>query len=224
MRSRDGNREGERHRPGTRRRPSHSTVAAYLALFLALGGGSFAVAALSSGDKQVVKKIAKKEANKRITQRAPGLSVNNADKLDGVDSTGFVRGRKLDLNLNRGDPVTEIATVGPYEISGECTDNGTATILIIYATGPAGNAQTIYDRVRNDTTDLGSRSRADLLTAAVATQVFNDITQAGQGYTRFRGTTVLRSSTGVIVQVDFSALAWDSAAVCHVWGTATMAR
>jgi hypothetical protein len=90
-------------------------------------------------------------------------------------------------------------------------------------TGPAGNAETIYDQVRNDTTDLGSRTRADLLTADVATQVFNDTTPAGQGYTRFRGTTVLRSSAGVIVQVNFSALAWDSAAVCQVWGTATTA-
>ena len=49
------------------KRPSHSTVAAYLALFIALGGGSFAVAALNKKDKKTVKNI----ANTEITKRAP---------------------------------------------------------------------------------------------------------------------------------------------------------
>jgi hypothetical protein len=144
----------------------------------------------------------------------------NADRLDGFDATGFIRGRKLDLNLNLGDPETKIATVGPYEISGECFDAG-GTFLYIYAKGPAGLAETIYSQVRNDTTDGGNESQADTLFANATASVFSDGTLAGQGYTRFGGTLVLRSSSGAVVQVDFSALASDAATACHFWGTAT---
>lgn len=56
----------------------HTTAVAYLALFVALGGGSYALAALSAPEKRVVIKIARKQANKRITARAAGLSVKHA--------------------------------------------------------------------------------------------------------------------------------------------------
>src|SRR5687768_6287655 len=96
-----------------RARATYANVTASLALFVALGGGSFAVA-LSGSEKKVVKKIAKKQSDKRITARAPELSVAHADSadaatsansatnaghantagtadlLDGVDSTGFI--------------------------------------------------------------------------------------------------------------------------------------
>jgi hypothetical protein len=57
---------------GIRARATYANVTATLALFVALGGGSFAVAALSGSEKKVVKKIAQKQADKRITARAPG--------------------------------------------------------------------------------------------------------------------------------------------------------
>ena len=62
-----------------RARATYANVTATLALFVALGGGSFAVAALSGQEKKVVKKIAKNQAGKRITARAPDLSVKHAD-------------------------------------------------------------------------------------------------------------------------------------------------
>jgi hypothetical protein len=67
-------------RPSSKIRPhaTYANVTATLALFVALGGGSFAVATLSGSEKTVVKKIAKKQADKRITARAPGLSVARA--------------------------------------------------------------------------------------------------------------------------------------------------
>jgi hypothetical protein len=55
-------------------RLTYANVIATLALFLALGGGSFAFAALSNQDKRVVKRI----ANEQITARAPTLSVKSA--------------------------------------------------------------------------------------------------------------------------------------------------
>jgi hypothetical protein len=61
-----------------RARATYANVTATLALFIALGGTSFAVTKLSGSEKTVVKKIAKKQANKRITARAPKLSVASA--------------------------------------------------------------------------------------------------------------------------------------------------
>ena len=61
-----------------RARATYANVTATLALFVALGGTSFAVTKLSGSEKTVVKKIAKKQANKRITARAPKLSVASA--------------------------------------------------------------------------------------------------------------------------------------------------
>jgi hypothetical protein len=147
--------------------------------------------------------------------------VPNADKLDGLNSTRFIRGRTLDANLAQGSGIKQIASVGPYQISGECVDVSGSTVLNIYAKGPAGLTETIYTIVRNDTPGGGNHSRADTLSANANTLVFSDGTVTGQGYSRFGGTTVLRSSSGAIVQVDFSALAWADAAACHVWGTAT---
>jgi hypothetical protein len=66
----------------TRRRPNHATVVAYLALFAALGGGSFAVASLSGKEKKVVKKIAAKQ----VERLSAGLSVNHADSADTATS------------------------------------------------------------------------------------------------------------------------------------------
>src|SRR6478752_1832901 len=61
-----------------------SNLIAYVALFLALSGGSFAVAALNRHDKRVIKKI----VNKQITRRAPGLSVNHANSANEATHAG----------------------------------------------------------------------------------------------------------------------------------------
>jgi hypothetical protein len=72
-----------------RARLSYANVTATLALIVALGGGSFAVAALSGREKTVVKKIARKQANKRITKRGPGLSVKHAGSAGSANTAGF---------------------------------------------------------------------------------------------------------------------------------------
>jgi hypothetical protein len=61
-----------------------SNLIAYFALFLALSGGSFAVAALNGHDKRVIKKI----VNKQITRRAPGLSVSHANTANEATHAG----------------------------------------------------------------------------------------------------------------------------------------
>jgi hypothetical protein len=84
-----------------RARATYANVTATLALFVALGGGSFAVAALSGSEKKVVKKIAKKQANKRITARAPGLTVEHAGSADVATPVGVATG---DLTGTYPDP------------------------------------------------------------------------------------------------------------------------
>jgi hypothetical protein len=62
-----------------RRLPSPALVISAIALVLAVGGGSFALALT---DNQKDKRIAKKVSNKQITKRAPGLSVKHAKTAD----------------------------------------------------------------------------------------------------------------------------------------------
>jgi hypothetical protein len=63
------------------RRISPAMIIAVVALSLAVAGTGVAatVSALTGGEKRTVKKIAKKQANKRITARAGSLSVNTAN-------------------------------------------------------------------------------------------------------------------------------------------------
>jgi hypothetical protein len=77
-------------------RPSAAWIVAAAALVLALASTAIAADPVAKLTKAKVRNI----ANKEIDRRAPGLSVdsasiaafaNDADTLDGVDSTGFVR-------------------------------------------------------------------------------------------------------------------------------------
>jgi hypothetical protein len=70
-----------------RRLPSPALVIASIALILAVGGGSFALAIT---DKKSDKKIAKKVANKQIKRKAPSLSVNHANTADNASQLGGV--------------------------------------------------------------------------------------------------------------------------------------
>ncbi len=85
-----------------RARATYANVTATLALFIALGGGSFAVA-LSGSEKKVVKEIAKKEANKRITTRAPNLSVKRAGSADTATDAGHASSADSAVNANHAN-------------------------------------------------------------------------------------------------------------------------
>ena len=68
-----------------RRLPSPALVIASIALILAVGGGSFALAIT---DKKSDKRIAKRVSNRQITRRAPHLSVNHANSADNATQLG----------------------------------------------------------------------------------------------------------------------------------------
>ena len=69
------------------RRPSPALVIASVALFLAVGGGAFAIA---SSDNARDRKIAKAVANKQIRKKAPNLSVKHAGTADLATSASTV--------------------------------------------------------------------------------------------------------------------------------------
>ncbi len=165
-----------------RRRPSHATVVAYLALFAALSGGSFALAALSAHDKKVVKRI----ANGQISKRAPKLSVKhakradsatnashatnadsattannaahamNADQLGGVPPSAFVSGqgtlRSNRLLLGPSSPATEFLELGFGHIAGVC-DAGVSGKIRFVADLPVDNL-IVWTTNSGGTTDI----------------------------------------------------------------------
>lgn len=82
-------------------RPSPAMVVAIAALVAALTGSAVAgVVTTVSLDRQEKKQV-KRIANKRITKRAPGLSVANARMLAGLGSEQFLRSSRI----KRGGPI-----------------------------------------------------------------------------------------------------------------------
>jgi hypothetical protein len=79
------------------RRPSPAMIVAVAALIAAVAGTAIATplavkSVLSKPEKKQIKRISSNQANRAISNRAPGLSVANAANaalLDGVDSSGF---------------------------------------------------------------------------------------------------------------------------------------
>jgi hypothetical protein len=204
---------------------TYANVMATLAVFLVLGGGS---AVALSGQNTVQSddigpgaqvKAADVAANAVSGGKVADNSLTGAD-VNETTLNGVIRGRTLDLNMDIDDPVTPIATVGPYLISGECFLTSAGSQMRIDAKGPAGLAEAELSVVDNDTTDKGNISQSATLPANVNTRVVAIYAHSAT-FTRGGGTMVLRTNSGKIVQVDFSAVVDTNADACHVWGTAT---
>lgn len=87
-------------------RPAPAILAAVSVVAVALVGTAIAgpSAAISVLTGSQVKKTAKKQANKQITKRAPGLSVANANALEGKPASAFAG--------STSEPYREIGTPG----------------------------------------------------------------------------------------------------------------
>ena len=123
-----------------------SNVIAYVALFLALSGGSFAVAALNRHDKRVIKKI----VNKQITRRAHGLSVhqantaNEATHAGSADAVGGVSIEPVRIAVPDGEATQEVVSVNGTLIRLDgCGGGSVSLVLQRPAQGPPMSAEWI---------------------------------------------------------------------------------
>jgi hypothetical protein len=117
-----------------KRLPSPALVISVIALILAVGGGTFAIAALSQHDKKVVKKIAKKVANKQISTKAPSLSVNHANTADSATSAANATGLAGPLASGR-TLIGYVNTTGHTD-PGQITNEASISFPIPLATAP----------------------------------------------------------------------------------------
>ncbi len=208
---------------------TYANVISTVCLFLLLGGGT--AVALNGANT-----VQSDDLGPGAQVKAPDVAANAVNGANIVNNSvtggdvnestlsGLVRGRMLDFNLaatGPGAPHKPIATVGPYKLSGECFTIVGDLVLNVYAKGPAGYAETEFSYVRNDTTDMGDHSQSSVPSANVETRVLQVDINPGN-FSRAGGTLLLRSNTGRMVQVLFSAVLDNKGGnACHVWGTAT---
>ena len=115
-------------------RPSPALVVATAALCLALVGTAIAGPggvqdALTKAKltKSKVKKISKKQANKQITKREPGLSVASAVTATSAESFGGMTATRIDpFTLTNGGS-RELGTFGPFTLTATCAINDANT-------------------------------------------------------------------------------------------------
>jgi hypothetical protein len=112
-----------------RRLPSPALVIAAIALALSIGGGTFAIAALSHHDKKIVKKISKKVANKQIKKKAPTLSVKHATSTS--NATGLAG------PLASGQTLIGYVNTTGHTDPGQITNEASISFPIPLAAAPA---------------------------------------------------------------------------------------
>jgi hypothetical protein len=150
------------------RRPSHATVVAYIALFLALGGVGYAALKLpanSVGTKQIKDKavtLAKISHSARTALQgaagAPCLPANPACRgPQGTPGPGAI---SIHVDTTHPFADTALASVGPWTIHAACTDNGTTTEMQVRAEGPVDSVAdglAITGTAPYDFSDTGSK-------------------------------------------------------------------
>ena len=122
-----------------RRRPSPSMIVAGAALVVALAGTAIAgplatKSVLVKAEKKQVKKISKNQANLQIDQRAPGLSVANANTVGGLKasdlktSSAFNQNTTFDSSLGASLVTVASATIATQS-SGRILATGSASLF-----------------------------------------------------------------------------------------------
>ena len=149
-------------------RPSHSTIVAYVALIAALGGGAYAAVKVNSADiqnKTIKGKDVKPDAlgGKQISE-AKLARVPDADALDGLDSTAFLRSADSAsflgtsaIRSGRGDegavPAQTILDYPDFGVRVETDgDADTDDSLVIRNTGSVGEINFVADNAGGSTT------------------------------------------------------------------------
>jgi len=167
-----------------RRLPSPALVIASIALILAVGGGSFA---LAISDKKSDKRIAKRVATRQIHRLAHSLQVKharvarrakfaqdatNASTVNGLAIKPFA------AKLQPGQPATVLVDTGLVTLRGTCTGAGqhgvlmtkdtTAPTMAMGSTAAASNSNTTFanhgaaDFTGTQTVDAGNTAGASI--------------------------------------------------------------
>jgi hypothetical protein len=141
----------------TMQRPSAALVVAVVALCFALVGTGIAASALSSAEKQQVRKIAGKVANKKISLREGGLDVFSARTAGNVLAVQVANGCTL-TNAGTGGITaapagTECRVTFPESI------NGCAFVLGAQLDFPGGG-ETTYRKISNTVVEVSRRDSA----------------------------------------------------------------
>jgi hypothetical protein len=152
-----------------------ANLIAYVALFLALSGGSFAIAALNRHDKRVIKKL----VNKQITRRAPGLSVNRANtaneathagtadsatSANSANSVGGVSIEPVHMALPDGAPQTPIISIDGSSVNVGGCGSGLVQLEIIHtsSTSPPLSAELVRSNAGQPTAAFHAPSSLDV--------------------------------------------------------------
>jgi hypothetical protein len=152
----------------------------------------------------------------------------NADKLDGINSTGFLSSgsvKKLSFEAATGSGEPTLATVGPFTIKGQCADLMGTTALRLIVNGPSGTSDYLYTEALNDST-FTQHSGQSSLSGIGDSFVVPELAVSGPtDVKRAAGTAMLKwiptgDTDPRVVQVDFNGVADLSS--CHLYGTATM--
>ena len=132
------------------RRPSPAMVVAIAALCMALVGTGIAASALNSHQKKQVRKI----ANKRITVRAPTLSVNSARTAGNVYAASVTNGCTGTDGGTGGIPVAPVGN--ECRVTFAHNINGCAIVLGTLLDFPGGG-ETTYRKISSTVVEVSRR-------------------------------------------------------------------
>jgi hypothetical protein len=153
-------------------RPSPATITVAVIASVAVAGSAIAgTDALNAKlNKPKVKKIAKKQANKQITKRAPGLSVAAAQTAVTAETAnrfgGMTPTRIAPFTLGNGGSQV-IGTFGPFTLTASCAINvaGDDTALVAITTSQNNSAF----KGEDDNPDLDVGDTAEYVIAVAPT-------------------------------------------------------
>jgi hypothetical protein len=216
---------------------TYANVISTLSLFLVLGGGTALAAYVVGSNAQIGPgTVSGHKPPSGDHANIIAGSVNGQDVADnslaGADIlesslTGDVQHLIYTASASSNPaPITKIATVGPYTISGQClgfnAGGGLFVNVRIHVKGPSGTADSLWSQTQNDNADGGTHSTGLLIPSNTDLQIV-DIGSGPGNYVRGGGTSMLRTGS-TLVQVDFDAVGdGRSSGSCFIYGTATRA-
>ena len=196
-------------------RLSYANVTATIALFLALGGGAYAMTLPNNSVKSKTIKNGQVKSADVQNNGVTGTDVKESSLVLPVQT------KKLLYNKTAADPGTQLATVGPWTLVGECNVAGSDFTVRLKVTFSGASASVNRFAVNH-------RTGGDDAPVANGSPLFSGDPVAGAGSTTASGVTEERNAgtlylerAGTLARVDYHVVATTSS--CLIYGTATLA-